>query len=74
MHSLAFGTLKPYVDEEGHPQLTRKNLEMTLDVRPKDGMPFQARRKFVGNLGTVESGQRLAVWYDPRNPDRIEIA
>ncbi len=32
MHSLAFGTLKPYVDEEGQPQLTRKNLEMTLDV------------------------------------------
>lgn len=32
MHSLAFGTLKPYVDEQGQPQLTRKNLEMTLDV------------------------------------------
>ena len=32
MHSLAFGTLKPYVDEEGRAQLTRKNLEMTLDV------------------------------------------
>ena len=32
MHSLAFGTLKPYIDEEGRPELTRKNLEMTLDV------------------------------------------
>lgn len=32
MHSLAFGTLKPYVDEDGRPQLMRKNLEMTLDV------------------------------------------
>ena len=32
LHSLAFGTLKPYVDEDGQPSLTRKNLEMTLDV------------------------------------------
>ncbi len=29
MHSLAFGTLKPYVGEEA---LTQKNIEMTLDV------------------------------------------
>mgnify|MGYP006299521777 FL=1 len=32
LHSLAFGTLKPYVDEDGQPGLTRKNLEMTVDV------------------------------------------
>lgn len=32
LHSLAFGTLKPYVDEDGQPSLTRKNLEMTVDV------------------------------------------
>jgi NAD(P)-dependent dehydrogenase (short-subunit alcohol dehydrogenase family) len=32
MHSLAFGTLKPYVDEEGRADLNRKNLEMTVDV------------------------------------------
>jgi enoyl-[acyl-carrier protein] reductase III len=32
LHSLAFGTLKPYVDEEGHADLNRKNLEMTVDV------------------------------------------
>jgi enoyl-[acyl-carrier protein] reductase III len=32
MHSLAFGTLKPYIDTDGRPELTRKNLEMTLDV------------------------------------------
>ena len=32
MHSLAFGTLKPYIDPEREPQMTRKNLEMTLDV------------------------------------------
>ena len=32
LHSLAFGTLKPYVDEDGNPSLTRKNLEMTVDV------------------------------------------
>jgi len=32
LHSLAFGTLRPYVDKGGRPDLTRKNMEMTLDV------------------------------------------
>jgi enoyl-[acyl-carrier protein] reductase III len=32
MHSLAFGTLKPFVDTDPDSSMTRKNLEMTLDV------------------------------------------
>jgi len=32
VHSLAFGTLKPYVGAEGKPGLSQKELEMTLDV------------------------------------------
>ncbi len=32
MHSLAFGTLKPFVDRGGQPGLTQKNIEMTLNV------------------------------------------
>jgi enoyl-[acyl-carrier-protein] reductase (NADH) len=32
MHSLAFGTLKPYLTSEPGDGITRKNMEMTLDV------------------------------------------
>ncbi|MGH7570310.1 MAG: SDR family oxidoreductase [Gemmatimonadota bacterium] len=32
MHSLAFGTLKPYIDPEGKTGLSQRELEMTLDV------------------------------------------
>lgn len=32
MHSLAFGTLKPYVSEDPKAQLTKDQMEMTLDV------------------------------------------
>lgn len=32
LHSLAFGTLKPFVDADGADTITQKNLEMTLDV------------------------------------------
>ena len=32
MHSLAFGTLKPYVSQDPKEQLTRDQIEMTLDV------------------------------------------
>ncbi|HUP00896.1 MAG TPA: SDR family oxidoreductase [Gemmatimonadota bacterium] len=32
LHSLAFGTLKPYVGREGQVGLSQKELEMTLDV------------------------------------------
>lgn len=32
LHSLAFGTLKPFIDAEGGSQLNQKNIEMTMDV------------------------------------------
>jgi enoyl-[acyl-carrier-protein] reductase (NADH) len=32
MHSLAFGTLKPYVSEDPKARLTKDQMEMTLDV------------------------------------------
>jgi hypothetical protein len=50
-------------------------VELTLEVRPKDGLPFQARRKFsAGRLGRVEPGRSFDVVYDPADPDRIELA
>jgi enoyl-[acyl-carrier protein] reductase III len=32
MHSLAFGTLRPYVDEEQSQEMTQRQMDMTLDV------------------------------------------
>ena len=32
LHSLAFGTLKPYLTDDAESGITRKNMEMTLDV------------------------------------------
>ncbi len=32
LHSLAFGTLRPYWSDEGEPTITQKNMDMTLDV------------------------------------------
>lgn len=51
-------------------------VELTLEVRPKDGTPFQVRRTFsAGRLGRrVEPGRRFDVFYDPADPERIELA
>ncbi len=50
-------------------------VELTLEVRPKDGMPFQVKRKFsAGRLGRIEQGRSLDVLYDPLDPQRIELA
>lgn len=50
-------------------------VELTLEVRPRDGLPFQARRKFsAGRLGRVEPGRELDVVYDRANPERVELA
>lgn len=32
LHSLAFGTLRPYWSDEGEPVITKANMDMTLDV------------------------------------------
>ena len=38
-------------------------------------MPFQVKRKFsAGRLGTIEQGRRLDVFYDPANPEKIDLA
>jgi hypothetical protein len=50
-------------------------VELTLEVAPKDGMPFQVKRKFsAGRLGRVDQGRRIDVAYDPANPEKIELA
>ena len=51
-------------------------VELTLEVRPKDGLPFQVKRKFsAGRLGPIEAGRKLDVLYDPANPaeDRARL-
>lgn len=50
-------------------------VELTLEVRPRDGIPFQVKRKFsAGRLGRIEQGRELEVHYDPANPERLELA
>lgn len=50
-------------------------VELTLEVRPKEGIPFQVKRKFsAGRLGRIEQGRSLDVVYDPANPEKIELA
>ena len=50
-------------------------VELTLEVRPKDGLPFQVKRKFsAGRLGRIEAGRQLEVFYDPANPEKVELA
>jgi hypothetical protein len=50
-------------------------IEVTLEVKPKDGLPFQVKRKVsAGKLGRIEAGRKLDVVYDPANPQRVELA
>lgn len=50
-------------------------VELTLEVQPKDGLPFQAKRKFsAGRLGRIEQGREIEVVYDRANPERVELA
>lgn len=50
-------------------------VELTLEVRPKDGIPFQTTRKFSsGRLGRLEQGREIDVLYDPADPQRVELA
>lgn len=51
-------------------------VELTLEVWPKNGTPFQVTRKFsAGRLGRrVEPGRRFDVVYDPADPERVELA
>ncbi|HEY8502640.1 MAG TPA: DUF3592 domain-containing protein [Solirubrobacterales bacterium] len=50
-------------------------VELTLEVKPKDGIPVQVKRKFsAGRLGLIEPGRRIDVFYDPADPQKIELA
>jgi hypothetical protein len=51
-------------------------VELTLEVWPKGGgVPFQVKRKFsAGRLGRIEAGRKLDVYYDPANPEKLELA
>jgi len=49
-------------------------VELTLEVRPTDGIPFQVKRKFVADMARIETGQRMRVYYDPAEPERLELA
>ena len=50
-------------------------VEITLEVKPKDGLPFQVKRKVsAGKLGRIEAGRKLDVVYDPSNPQHVELA
>lgn len=50
-------------------------VELTLEVRPKDGVPFQVRRKFSsGRFGRIEQGQTIDVVYDAADPEKLDLA
>ena len=50
-------------------------IELTLEVAPERGVPFQVKRKFsAGRLGRIEAGRELDVIYDPVNPDKLDLA
>jgi hypothetical protein len=50
-------------------------VELTLEVRPRSGVPFQVKRKFsAGRLGRIEQGRELDVVYDPANPQKLDLA
>jgi hypothetical protein len=50
-------------------------VELTLEVKPKEGLPFQVKRKVsAGKLGLIEAGRRIDVVYDPANPQHVELA
>jgi hypothetical protein len=50
-------------------------VELTLELRPKDGVPTQVKRKFsAGRLGRVERGRQIDVFYDPLDPQKVELA
>lgn len=52
--------------------------ELTLELRPKDMGPIQVKRKFstgrLGRLGRIEQGREIDVFYDPIDPQKVELA
>lgn len=49
-------------------------VELTLELRPKDGIPTQVKRKFsAGRLGRIEQGRQIDVFYDPADPQKVDL-
>jgi hypothetical protein len=50
-------------------------VELTLELRPNGGIPVQVKRKFsTGRLGRIEQGREIDVFYDPLDPQKLELA
>ncbi|HEY6731029.1 MAG TPA: DUF3592 domain-containing protein [Solirubrobacterales bacterium] len=50
-------------------------VELTLELQPQGGVPTQVKRKFSsGRLGRIEQGRTIEVFYDPADPQRIDLA
>jgi hypothetical protein len=50
-------------------------VELTLELQPKDSLPVQVKRKFsAGRLGRIEQGRQIDVFYDPMDPQKVELA
>jgi hypothetical protein len=50
-------------------------VELTLELHPKDGIPTHVKRKFsAGRLGRIEQGRQIDVFYDPLDPQKLELA
>ncbi len=49
MHSLAFGTLKPFIPKEGEQPLTHSQMEMTLDVMA-NSLVYWVQELYLNNL------------------------
>lgn len=56
LHSLAFGTLKPFVDDDPSAAINRKNMEMTLDVMAHS-LVYWVQDLLRG--GYLETGSRI---------------
>jgi hypothetical protein len=50
-------------------------VELTLELRPDDGVPTQVKRKVSsGRVGRIEQGRQIDVFYDPLDLRKIELA
>ena len=50
-------------------------VDLTLELRPKDGVPTEVKRKFSSaRLGHIEQGRQIEVFYDPMDPQKVDLA
>ncbi|MEM9861623.1 MAG: SDR family oxidoreductase [Myxococcota bacterium] len=68
VHSLAFGTLRPYIAEDDTPVITKANMDMTLDVMAHSLLYWTqglVERKLMGHGGRIfamTSAGSTSVW------------